>query len=179
MKRTLWTKFALALGGFRMVSKKWTDQCEDCSLKKKRHCYSRAFFLKRKTRRLKREKKELTVSVVDGGGCCFSSRRCFNVRPHIGESLRFLFQLLLLAPGGSVGGLCFHDVIIVLQVHATTIQLLFPVLGWRGAAFGGCKLLLWLLLLGQKLIASPPPPSSSSPGTPAAARSRYAISYNL
>ena len=26
----------LALGGFRIVSKKWTDQCEDCSLKKKR-----------------------------------------------------------------------------------------------------------------------------------------------
>ena len=38
---TLWTKFALAglglrwFGGFRIVSKKWTDQCEDCSLKKK------------------------------------------------------------------------------------------------------------------------------------------------
>ena len=36
---TLCTKFALAglgaLGGFRIVSKKWTDQCEDCSLKKK------------------------------------------------------------------------------------------------------------------------------------------------
>ena len=26
----------LALGGFRIVSEKWTDQCEDCSLKKKR-----------------------------------------------------------------------------------------------------------------------------------------------
>ena len=28
----------LALGGFRIVSKKWTagDQCEDCSLKKKK-----------------------------------------------------------------------------------------------------------------------------------------------
>ena len=25
----------LALGGFRIVSRKWTDQCEDCSLKKK------------------------------------------------------------------------------------------------------------------------------------------------
>ena len=25
-----------ALGGFRIVSKKWTDQCEDCSLKKTR-----------------------------------------------------------------------------------------------------------------------------------------------
>ena len=25
----------LALGGFRIVSKKWTDQCEDCGLKKK------------------------------------------------------------------------------------------------------------------------------------------------
>ena len=25
----------LALGGFRIVSKKWTDQCEDCSLKNK------------------------------------------------------------------------------------------------------------------------------------------------
>ena len=24
-----------ALGGFRIVSKKWTDQCEDCSLKKR------------------------------------------------------------------------------------------------------------------------------------------------
>ena len=24
----------LASGGFRIVSKKWTDQCEDCSLKK-------------------------------------------------------------------------------------------------------------------------------------------------
>ena len=46
----------LALGGFSIVSKKWTDQCEDCSLKKKSHCYSRAFFLKRKTRRLKIEK---------------------------------------------------------------------------------------------------------------------------
>ena len=37
---TLCTKFALAglgaLGGFRIVSKKRTDQCEDCSLKKKR-----------------------------------------------------------------------------------------------------------------------------------------------
>ena len=38
---TLWTKFVslpgpdLALVGFRIVSKKWTDQCEDCSLKKK------------------------------------------------------------------------------------------------------------------------------------------------
>ena len=43
MKReTLWTKSPLAglgllrcSGGFRIVSKKWTDQCEDCSLKKK------------------------------------------------------------------------------------------------------------------------------------------------
>ena len=43
-----------ALDGFRIVSKKWTDQCEDCSLKKKKgHCYSRAFFLKRIKRRLK------------------------------------------------------------------------------------------------------------------------------
>ena len=54
----LCTKFALAglgaLSGFRIVSKKWTDQCEDCSLKKEKgHCYSRAFFLERKTRRLK------------------------------------------------------------------------------------------------------------------------------
>ena len=48
--------FALAglgLSGFRKFSKKWTDQCEVCGLKKKSHCYSRAFFLKRKTRRLK------------------------------------------------------------------------------------------------------------------------------
>ena len=55
---TLCTKFALAglgaLSGLRIVSKKWTDQCEDCSLKKEKgHCYSRAFFLERKTRRLK------------------------------------------------------------------------------------------------------------------------------
>ena len=34
----------LALGGFMIVSKKWTDQCEDCSLKKNSHCYSRGFF---------------------------------------------------------------------------------------------------------------------------------------
>ena len=33
---TLWNKFALALGGLGIVSKKWTDQCEDCSLKKER-----------------------------------------------------------------------------------------------------------------------------------------------
>ena len=37
---TFCTKFALAglgaLGGFRIVSKQWTDQCEDCSLKKKK-----------------------------------------------------------------------------------------------------------------------------------------------
>ena len=32
---TLWTKSTLASGDFRIVSKKWTDQCEDCSLKKK------------------------------------------------------------------------------------------------------------------------------------------------
>ena len=37
---TLWTKSPLAglglrcSGGFRIASKKWTDQCEDCSLKK-------------------------------------------------------------------------------------------------------------------------------------------------
>ena len=37
---TLWTPFPLAglglrcSGGFRIVSKKWTDQCEDCSLTK-------------------------------------------------------------------------------------------------------------------------------------------------
>ena len=43
----------LALSGSRDVSKKWTDQCEVCGLKKKGHCYCRAFFLKRKTRRLK------------------------------------------------------------------------------------------------------------------------------
>ena len=43
------------------MSEKWTDQCEDCSLKKKKgHCYSRAFFLKRKTRRLK------TVTAIVG-----------------------------------------------------------------------------------------------------------------
>ena len=27
---------ALGVGGFRIVSKKWTNQCEDCSLKKKK-----------------------------------------------------------------------------------------------------------------------------------------------
>ena len=38
---TLWTKSPLAgfglrcSGSFRIVSKKWTDQCDDCSLKKK------------------------------------------------------------------------------------------------------------------------------------------------
>ena len=26
----------LALGGFRIVSKKWTDQCEGCNLKKQK-----------------------------------------------------------------------------------------------------------------------------------------------
>ena len=54
---TLWSTFALGGLGLRCSAqncKKWTDQCEDCSLKKKKgHCYSRAFFLKRKTRRLK------------------------------------------------------------------------------------------------------------------------------
>ena len=35
-KGTLWTNFALAFGGFRIVSKKWTNQCEDCSLTKKK-----------------------------------------------------------------------------------------------------------------------------------------------
>ena len=42
----LWTKFALASGGFRIVSKKWTDQCEDCSLKKKVCVIVGHFFLK-------------------------------------------------------------------------------------------------------------------------------------
>ena len=32
----LWPWRDLALDGFRIVSKKWTDQCEDCSLKKKK-----------------------------------------------------------------------------------------------------------------------------------------------
>ena len=54
---TLWSTFALGGLGLRCSAqncKKWTDQCEDCSLKKKKgHCYSRRFFLKRKTRRLK------------------------------------------------------------------------------------------------------------------------------
>ena len=48
----------LALGGFRNVSKTWTDQCEGCGLTKKikkGHFYSRAFFLERKMRRLKME----------------------------------------------------------------------------------------------------------------------------
>ena len=41
-KGTFWTKSPSAelglrcSGGFRIVSKKWTDQCEDCSLKKKK-----------------------------------------------------------------------------------------------------------------------------------------------
>ena len=41
IKKRMWRPFALSLhwpdltlGGFRIVSKKWTDQCEDCSLKK-------------------------------------------------------------------------------------------------------------------------------------------------
>ena len=33
------------LGGFMIVTKKWTDQCEDCSLKEKSHCYSRALLV--------------------------------------------------------------------------------------------------------------------------------------
>ena len=31
----IWLFPDLALGGFRIVSKKWTDQCEDCSMKRK------------------------------------------------------------------------------------------------------------------------------------------------
>ena len=72
---TLWTKFALAVGGFRIVSKKWTDQCEDCSLKKKRkkgHCYSRAFFLKRKTRRLKRLSNSHLIRAVQNASVIIS-----------------------------------------------------------------------------------------------------------
>ena len=66
---TLCTKFALApwpdlaLGGFSDVPKKWTYQCEWCGLKKKSHCYSRAFFLKRKTRRLKNISFSLFLSL--------------------------------------------------------------------------------------------------------------------
>ena len=69
-KGTLWTESPLAglslrcSGGFRIVSKKWTDQCEDCSLKKKNsHCYSRAFFLKRIERRIK-TRRELLKSAL-------------------------------------------------------------------------------------------------------------------
>ena len=61
MKRgTLCTKSPLAglglrcSGAFRIVSEKWTDQCEDCSLKKRSHCYSRAFLLEKIKRRLKK-----------------------------------------------------------------------------------------------------------------------------
>ena len=36
----------LALGGFRIVSKKWIDQCEDCSLKKKVYAIVGHFSLK-------------------------------------------------------------------------------------------------------------------------------------
>ena len=53
---TLCTKFALAgfgPSGFRSFSKKPTDQCEVCGLKKKGLCKSRAFFLKRKKHRWK------------------------------------------------------------------------------------------------------------------------------
>ena len=53
---TLCTKFALAglgaLGGFRIVSKKWTDQCEDCSLKKtRRERLKSALYLRLKMRK--------------------------------------------------------------------------------------------------------------------------------
>ena len=45
---TLCTEFAMALvltlGGFSIVPKKWTDQCDVCGLKKKSDCYRRAFF---------------------------------------------------------------------------------------------------------------------------------------
>ena len=55
MKGGLWTKFALALGGSRIVSKKWTDQCEDCSLKKKtrRERLKSALYLRLKKRSFK------------------------------------------------------------------------------------------------------------------------------
>ena len=36
----------LALGGFRKVSKKWTDQCEVCDLKKKKVTVRVGHFLK-------------------------------------------------------------------------------------------------------------------------------------
>ena len=49
-----YVKKVLGLSGFRNVSKKWTDQCEVCRLKKKSHCYSGAYFFKSKTSRLKK-----------------------------------------------------------------------------------------------------------------------------
>ena len=49
---THWTKFALAGLGLRWFQE--TDQCQDRSLKKNGHYYNRAFFLKRKKRRLKK-----------------------------------------------------------------------------------------------------------------------------
>ena len=75
---TLCTKFALAglgaLGGFRIVSKKWTDQCEDCSLKKtRRERLKWAPYLrlkKRKTffwKKLKLQKKSHSAEKCKGG----------------------------------------------------------------------------------------------------------------
>ena len=53
----------LALGDFRIVSEKWTDQCEDCSLNKKRS------LLKRKTRRLKTSSGSGYSGIL--GGCSY------------------------------------------------------------------------------------------------------------
>ena len=55
-RATLWTRFALAghglrWFGFRIVSKKWTGQCEDCSLKKTRERLKSAPYLRLKKRK--------------------------------------------------------------------------------------------------------------------------------
>ena len=93
--------------------KKWTDQCEDCSLKKKKgHCYSRAFFLKRKTRRLKIrpfiiENFVLRISgnasylsslVQSTGGRCTN---CCGLVPPVLLLLKIFF-LMLLALGAAL-----------------------------------------------------------------------------
>ena len=64
---TLCSKFALAplpdaLGGFRIVSKKWTDQCEVCSLKKTRRERLKSALYLRLKKRIFFSKKNLKFS---------------------------------------------------------------------------------------------------------------------
>ena len=77
--RTVCTKFVLALGCFRIVSKKLTDQCEDCSLKKKRTRRERlksALYIRLKKRKRLFLKKKFEIFEV------FSFRK-FRIVPKI------------------------------------------------------------------------------------------------